>query len=131
MDDTLDPTPADHQLVASGLAARLERLPRTTRSHRGWIVLLGALFICDLMDTNGLAYVAPAIRADWGLTVAQIGQLTSYSFLGMFAGGIVFGRRPPLLPDFLDDDVSAEVRVPAIKRLLMVRAVEIEHHATA
>jgi hypothetical protein len=45
--------------------------------------------------------------------------------------GIVFGRRPPLLPDFLDDDVSAEVRLPAIKRLLMVRAVEIEHHATA
>ena len=44
--------------------------------------------------------------------------------------GIVYGRRPPLLPDFLDDDVSAEVRVPAIKRLLMVRAVEIEHHAT-
>ncbi|GAA1827055.1 MFS transporter [Pseudonocardia ailaonensis] len=92
MDDTLDRATADPQAVAGRLAARLERLPRTTRSHRGWMVLLGILFICDLMDTNGLAYAAPAIRAEWGLSVAQIGQLTSYSFLGMFAGGIIGGR---------------------------------------
>jgi len=92
MDDTLDRAHADHQADAGRLAARLERLPRTTRSHRTWMVLLGILFICDLMDTNGLAYAAPAIRAEWGLSVAQIGQLTSYSFLGMFAGGIIGGR---------------------------------------
>ncbi|WP_236790874.1 MFS transporter [Amycolatopsis sp. GM8] len=92
MDDTLDRASADPQAVAGRLAARLERLPRTTRSHRGWMVLLGILFICDLMDTNGLAYAAPAIRAEWGLSVTQIGQLTSYSFLGMFAGGIIGGR---------------------------------------
>jgi hypothetical protein len=44
---------------------------------------------------------------------------------------VVLGRRPPLLPDFLDDDVSAEVRFPATTRLLIVRAVEVEHHTTA
>ena len=92
MDDTLDRAHADHQADAGRLAARLERLPRTTRSHRTWMALLGILFICDLMDTNGLAYAAPAIRAEWGLSVAQIGQLTSYSFLGMVAGGIIGGR---------------------------------------
>lgn len=97
MDDTLDhPTTgrraAEHRAAAGRLAARLERLPRATRSHRGWMALLGVLFVCDLMDTNALAYAAPGIRAEWGLSVAQLGQLTSYSFLGMFAGGIVGGR---------------------------------------
>ncbi|MCE0763688.1 MFS transporter [Pseudonocardia kujensis] len=100
MDDTLDPaidrrpadTPADDTASAGALAARLERLPRTTRSHRGWMVLLGILFACDLADTNALSYAAPAIRAEWGLSVAQIGQLTSYSFIGMFVGAILGGR---------------------------------------
>lgn len=91
MDDTLDRAAA-HQDIAGRLAARLERLPRTTRSHRAWMVLLGILFICDLMDSNCLAYAAPAIRVEWGLSVAQIGQLTSYTFLGMFAGAILGGR---------------------------------------
>jgi hypothetical protein len=39
------------------------------------------------------------------------------------------GRRPPLLPDLLDDDVSAAVLMPRTKRLLMVRAVEFAHDA--
>ncbi|MGW4587761.1 MFS transporter [Amycolatopsis thermoflava] len=90
MDDTLDHT-TDHT-VAARLAARMERLPRTTHSHRGWMVLLGSLFICDLIDTNALAYAAPAIQAEWGLSVGQIGQLTSYSFFGMFVGAILGGR---------------------------------------
>src|SRR3954471_10083351 len=92
MDDTLDHPTTEHRAAAGRLAARLERLPRTTRSHRGWMALLGVLFVCDLMDTNALAYAAPGIRAEWGLSVAQLGQLTSYSFLGMFAGGITGGR---------------------------------------
>ncbi|GAA1853539.1 MFS transporter [Pseudonocardia ailaonensis] len=92
MDDTIDRTSADHQSAAGRLAARLERLPRTTRSHRTWMIVLGVLFICDLVDTNALAYAAPAIRAEWSLSVAQVGQLTSYTFLGMFAGAILGGR---------------------------------------
>jgi hypothetical protein len=43
---------------------------------------------------------------------------------------VVMGRRLPLLPDFLDDDVSAEVLMPRTTRLLMVRAVEIAHYAS-
>jgi hypothetical protein len=41
---------------------------------------------------------------------------------------VVLGRRPPLLPDFLDDDVSAEVVARPVKRLLMVRASEAAHY---
>jgi hypothetical protein len=42
----------------------------------------------------------------------------------------VLGRRPPLLPDFLDDDVSAEVSVPRLERVLMVRAREFVHYGS-
>ena len=42
--------------------------------------------------------------------------------------GAVLGRRPPLLPDFLDDDVSAEVLMPRGKRLLMVRALDVAYY---
>jgi hypothetical protein len=48
---------------------------------------------------------------------------------GALDPGLVLGRRPPLLPDFLDDDVSVEVLFPAQTRLLMVRAVEIAHYS--
>ena len=47
---------------------------------------------------------------------------------GTIERDLVLGRRPPLLPDFLDDGVSAEVAVPPLARVLMVRAVEITHH---
>jgi hypothetical protein len=41
--------------------------------------------------------------------------------------GAVLGRRPPLLPDFLDGDVSAAVLMPRGKRLLMVRALDVAY----
>jgi hypothetical protein len=39
----------------------------------------------------------------------------------------VLGRRPPLLSDFLDDDVSADVPYRPLQRMLVVRAVEYEY----
>jgi hypothetical protein len=44
------------------------------------------------------------------------------------ARSVVMGRRPPLLPDFLDNDVSAEVLMPRTRRLLMIRALELDHY---
>jgi putative MFS transporter len=76
----------------TSLTARLDRLPQLTRHHVSWMVVLGSLFLCDLADLNAMAYAAPAIRADWGVSVSVIGALTSYSFLGMFAGALVGGR---------------------------------------
>ncbi|GAA1828273.1 MFS transporter [Pseudonocardia ailaonensis] len=94
---------ASHDSAAS-LTARLERLPHLTRTHIGWIVLLGVLFLCDVADINSLSYALPAIRTEWGLSATQVGALTSWTFLGMLLGAVGggrladrIGRRPTLI----------------------------------
>jgi hypothetical protein len=64
--------------------------------------------------------------------VKTVGAAKDISFAQThLESAVVFGRRPALLPDFLDDDVSAEVDFPATTRLLMVRVVEMVHHTGA
>lgn len=91
-------------LAASSATARLDRIPIATRSHRRWMLLLGFLFTFDLVDLNTFAYVAPALRTEWGISIDEVGAITSIGFAGMFVGAVVggrlsdrFGRRPLLL----------------------------------
>ncbi len=35
------------------------------------------------------------------------------------------GDRPPYLPDFLDDEVAADMMIPAADKLVMVQALEV------
>ncbi|MCQ4129035.1 MFS transporter [Rhodococcus erythropolis] len=63
-----------------------------TRSHKRWLAVLAALLLVDMADLNTFAFAAPAIRADWGLSVGDVGSITAASFLGMFLGSIVGGR---------------------------------------
>ncbi|WP_236787866.1 MFS transporter [Amycolatopsis sp. GM8] len=102
--DPVTNTPEQHHLAAVALTARMERLPRLTRTHFGWMALLGVLFLCDVADINSLSYALPAIRSEWTLSLGQVGALTSYTFLGMLAGAIAggrlsdrIGRRPTLV----------------------------------
>jgi hypothetical protein len=37
----------------------------------------------------------------------------------------IFGRRPPLLPDYLDDAVSAAVELPATRRVILIEGLEV------
>ncbi|MFK4548069.1 putative MFS transporter [Streptomyces tendae] len=74
------------------LIARFDRLPRMTSAHWRWLPLLGLLSLGDTVDINALSYAAPAMRKNWGLSISQIGNLTSLSFLGMFIGALVGGR---------------------------------------
>lgn len=74
------------------LIARFDRLPRMARVHWLWLPLLGLLSLGDTADISVLAYAAPALRKEWGLSISQIGNLTSLSLLGMFAGALLGGR---------------------------------------
>lgn len=74
------------------LTARMDRIPGVGRYHVIWVILLSAFFLADVADIYVLSFAAPAIRVDLGLSVTEIGALTSYSFAGMFVGAILGGR---------------------------------------
>ncbi|ALV43683.1 MFS transporter [Pseudarthrobacter sulfonivorans] len=70
----------------------MNRIPVVTRSHIKWAALLTTLLFFDMADLNALAYALPAIRAEWGLSLGEVGIATSATFLGMFCGSIIGGR---------------------------------------
>jgi putative MFS transporter len=90
MNAAVPPTSPD--TTGAEIAARLDRIPVITRTHRRWMGLLGFLFVFDLVDLNSFAYAAPALRAEWGMSIGQVGAITSAGFVGMFVGAIVGGR---------------------------------------
>ena len=45
---------------------------------------------------------------------------------GMLPQEAVFGRHPPMLPDYLDDEVSAEVWLPAVRRMIVIQALDLQ-----
>jgi hypothetical protein len=44
---------------------------------------------------------------------------------GMLPQGAYFGPRPPSLPDYLDDDVSHLVQLPAFQKMLVIQGLEV------
>jgi putative MFS transporter len=83
--------------------ARLDRLT-TTRFHILWILLLGLGYLIETFDNIVFGSLAPSIRAEWGLSIGQIGVITSAVFIGMMVGAIGggrlsdrFGRKPVLI----------------------------------
>jgi putative MFS transporter len=70
---------------ASEIAARLDRLPLSS-FHRRVLYALAFGFFFELADLNTFAYAAPGLREYMHLRVAEIGYITSGSFLGMFVG---------------------------------------------
>ncbi len=80
---------------------RLDRMAFLTPRHKALVVLLVSLFLFDIIDLSSFGVVAPGLVAEWGVSVEQLGLLTSTAFAGMFVGGLVggrladrFGRRP-------------------------------------
>lgn len=72
------------------LEARIDRLPMS-RFHRRVIVGLAFAFFFELADLNAFAYAAPGLHKYQGLTLDQIGHITSASFAGMFIGASIGG----------------------------------------
>src|SRR5882757_4009397 len=71
-------------------AARLDRLPIVS-FHRHIMWLLGFCFFFELGNINTFAFAAPAIRAQWGISIQTIGVVTSATFFGMFIGATTGG----------------------------------------
>jgi putative MFS transporter len=71
-------------------AARLDRLPIGS-FHRHTMWRLGFCFFFELGNINTFAFAAPAIRAQWGISIQTIGLITSATFFGMFIGATTGG----------------------------------------
>ncbi|MBF6029799.1 MFS transporter [Pseudomonas sp. P115] len=55
------------------------------------IVLCGIVAMLDGFDTQSIAYVAPAIAAEWGLAPASFGPVFGAGLLGLTVGAVIFG----------------------------------------
>jgi hypothetical protein len=62
--------------------------------------------------------VVPAFVRDFG--VADLGVSS-----GLFGTDVYLGDRPPLLPDFLDDAVAADVRIPIAQKMIVIQGMEL------
>src|SRR5258705_7868422 len=79
-----------HDTQRVSAAARLDRLPIFS-FHRHMMWLLGFCFFFELGDINTFSFSAPAIRAQWGISIGTIGIITSATFFGMFIGATTGG----------------------------------------
>lgn len=114
------------------IEARMDRIPKLTPFHRKLMVVLTALFFFDLVDLAAFSFVAPAIRAEWGLSIEQLGLLTSSVFVGMVLGGLIggrladrFGRRRVVLVGVAVFSLAslASAFAPGIETLLIARVI--------
>lgn len=72
------------------IAARLDRLPMTGYQRFIFGIIATAWFF-DSIDLGSLTFLLGSIRAEFGLTTAQAGLLSSMSFIGMFLGAAIAG----------------------------------------
>ena len=68
------------------------------------VVLCFLTVAIDGIDIGLAAYIAPSVRAAWGLTVNQLSPIFLFGLIGMMAGSLIFGpladrrgRRPVML----------------------------------
>src|SRR5262245_54924163 len=71
-------------------AARLDGLPIFS-FHFHILALLAFCFFFELGAINTFAFAAPAIRAQWGISLGTVSLITSATFFGMFIGATTGG----------------------------------------
>jgi MFS transporter, putative metabolite:H+ symporter len=76
--------------IDTAISARLERLPMTGY-QRGIFLIIATAWFFDSVDLGSLTFVLGSIRTEFGLDTAQLGLLSSMSFVGMFAGAAIAG----------------------------------------
>jgi hypothetical protein len=60
----------------------------------------------------------PAFVRDFGVGGLGLGA-------GLFGTDVYLSTRPPLLPDFLDDAVAADVPIPAVQKMIVIQGMEL------
>lgn len=71
-------------------AARLERLPVGKFQYK--LLLMGGLgYMFEAWDAGIIAFLLPALRAQWELTSLQVGYLASSTYVGFLLGALIAG----------------------------------------
>jgi len=76
--------------TSAAIAARMDRLPLTSY-QRGIFLVIATAWFFDSMDLGALTFLLGSIRAEFALSPAQAGLLSSMSFVGMFLGASTAG----------------------------------------
>ncbi|MCE5171477.1 MFS transporter [Paenibacillus profundus] len=74
----------------TNVSGRLDRLPIGS-IHRKTLMALAFIYFFEYADLNTFSFVAPVLKKEWGMSVTEIGWVTSSSFLGMFIGSVFGG----------------------------------------
>lgn len=75
---------------AAALGDRLDRLPLSS-FHRRLVIALAGMILFEWVETYAFAFVAPALKEQWGLSLSAVALIAGVSQLGAFAGGILGG----------------------------------------
>ncbi|HEX3485089.1 MAG TPA: MFS transporter [Micropepsaceae bacterium] len=75
---------------AAELIARIESVP-FSRWHIRPRVIMGSATFFDAFTALSLASATPVLVREWGLTPVQVGNLIAASYIGQFAGALIFG----------------------------------------
>jgi putative MFS transporter len=81
---------ASSTLNAQELLARMESVP-FSRWHVWPRVIIGSATFFDAFTALALASAMPVLVREWGLTTVEVGLLLTASYLGQFAGALIFG----------------------------------------
>ncbi len=84
------PAPLSDSQRAAELIARIESVP-FSKWHIRPRVIMGSATFFDAFTALSLASATPVLVRDWGLTPAQVGYLLAASYIGQFAGALIFG----------------------------------------
>ena len=120
--------------VNEGLLARGEGLPPMKVQAVTFFVCMGASYLqvvryrdrCFIRD--GYHRATKLLRANISVVPCVFIEATSFAQVcapaGSFSYEVLYGTRPPLLTDFWNDDVAADVEQLAIRKVVRVRGDE-------
>jgi hypothetical protein len=109
--------PLSEGLIGFGfLVAVMPSFLQVARHHGRYVLRDGYHRAYGLLE-RGITR-APAFVRDFG-----VGELGTGP--GLFTTDVYLGERPPLLADFLRDEVAADVEVPVVQKMIVVQGLEL------